>query len=181
MKPNITYKSLLSGVRGINKRNEMYNSLTNQQKRREIAWDVIVLLQKGMIEGSDGSYWDNNLEDLYETSKNSKEVFRRFNKLEHTCEVCARGAIMLSTIRLGNTYGPEEYGSAYCVHDGTIDGRSLTCFSVESLRNMELEYEFNQFKHPYFANTDNKLMNIMCNIVVNGDFNTSDKTNYVVE
>ena len=181
MKPNITYKSLLSGIRGINKRNEVYKSLTEEQQRKEIAWDVIMLLQKGMIEASDGCYWDNDLEDLYETSEDSKEVFRRFNKLEHTCEVCARGAIMLSTIRLGNTYGPEEYENAYCVHDGVMDGRSLTCFSVASLRNMELEYEYNEFKHSPFNNTDEKLMNIMCNIIVNGDFNTSDKTDYVVE
>jgi len=82
--------------------------------------------------------------------------------------------MMLSQIRLGNSIASNdlkrEKGSL-----GNIKGFSLKDFFL-----MEREYEHSSFKHPYFANTQEKLANICCNILANGNFDIHDDTDYLI-
>ena len=185
--PNITFKSLLSGISSIEKKNKIFKSLNKEGQRLEIAWDVLQMLTNKKLHPSNGYYWDNRLMRLYQISKDSTTVCKNFNEIE-TCTVCARGAVMVAQIRLGNTFGPENTDVSNIDdgldvsynNNGGLTLKSLSSFSVDSMKNMEREYENSQFNHPYHENSREKLMNMMCNILVNGDFKTSDKTDYLI-
>lgn len=45
---------------------------------------------------------------------------------------------------------------------------------------MENEYESSYYDHPYKSHTEEKLANICYNVLVNGNFNTDDDTDYLV-
>jgi hypothetical protein len=186
MKPNIEFKSLLDGIRSIEERNRVFKTLSDEGKRLEIAWEVLKLLQKNVIVPSDGHYWDDDLSNTYETSQSAHELFKRFNNVEEIkgCSVCARGAIMLCQIRLGNTIDPLKINES-AVADGTgysfgEKHKVLDGFKLNDMVKMEYEYEFCRYHHPYEMNTREKLMNMMCNVLVNGNFNTEDKTDYLI-
>lgn len=186
MKPNIEFKSLLDGIRSIEERNQVFKNLSPEGKRLEIAWDVLKLLQKNVIAPSNGYYWDNNLSRTYETSESAHELFKRFNDVQEIkgCSVCARGAVMLCQIRLGNTIDPLKIdenavsdGSGYSFGE---KHKILDGFTLNDMKKMEKEYEFCRYNHPYEMNTREKLMNIMCNVLVNGNFKTADKKDYLI-
>lgn len=176
-KPNIDYVSVLDGIKSISARNEAFDKLDDQSKRLEIAWDALKLTKRGIITASNGCYWGIKLGDVQFESSTSKDFQRRLNKTSNFkgCSVCARGAIMLSLIRLGNNIKPDiDYG----VDNGSE--QTVRGFSMQSMKNMENEYELSTYNHPYRINTDEKLMNILCNVLVNGDFNTKDTTDYLI-
>lgn len=176
MKPNIDYVSVLDDIEDIKERNKAFDALDDQSKRLEIAWDALKLIDKRLISGSWGSYWSYDLRVLSHECRTSKQFQKELNKNSNIegCSVCARGAVMLSLIRLGNNIKPTDQ-FAYDGNEGNIKG-----FSMKSMEQMESEYECSKFLHPYNTNTDEKLMNILCNVLVNGDFNPKDKTNYLI-
>lgn len=75
---------------------------------------------------------------------------------------------------IGNNISPNDY-AVDRGHNGNVKG-----FSMKSMSRMEAEYEDCVYDHPYWNNTKEKLMNILCNVLVNGDFNPKDKTNYLI-
>lgn len=176
MKPNIEYVSVLDGIKDIEERNKAFDALDKQSKRLEIAWDALQLLSKKYITPSFGHYWGDKLTDIQLKSLHSTEFQQRLNKPSSFkgCSVCARGAIMLSLIRIGNNISP----NGYAVDKGHND--NIKGFSMKSMLRMEGEYEHCHYDHPYRNNTKEKLMNILCNVLVNGDFNPKDKTNYLI-
>lgn len=176
MKPNIEYVSVLDHIKSIEERNKAFDALDKQSKRLEIAWDALKLLTRKVITPSHGHYWGVKLENIQSESLHSTEFQQRLNKPSSFkgCSVCARGAIMLSLIRIGNNISPNDY-AVDRGHDNNIKG-----FSMESMRRMECEYENCEYDHPYRNNTKEKLMNILCNVLVNGDFNPKDKTDYLI-
>lgn len=176
MKPNIDYVSVLDHIKSIPERNKAFDALDNQSKRLEIAWDALKLVNKKVVVASNCFYWDFELIDIANDCNNSKQLQKILNKPSNfkNCAVCARGSIMLSLIRLGNSIDP------YDPHRDSGNKRNLKGFSMKSMVNMESEYERSEFNHPYKNNTDEKLMNILCNILVNGDFNIKDKTDYLI-
>lgn len=133
---------------------------------------------KDQLKGSSGHYWDNDLKRIANSSK-TPEVFQKrlltwTDDIEY-CTVCARGAMMLSQIRLGNEVDPvKSYWSCDEGNEEIIKG-----FSMDDFENMEQEYEDCEFEHPYEDNTTEKLKNICLNILVNGNFNTEDQTDYL--
>lgn len=171
MKVKIKYKSKLYRFKNIDSRNKAFDSLSDEDKRREIAWDSLQLILSEKVSASLGEYWSNGLFSIEGDSKTLQKIL--LNELPE-CRVCARGAMMLSQIRLGNSIdssdGYREQGT-----DENIKG-----FSMNDFYNMESEYENCQYRHPYNYNTDEKLANICCNIIVNGNFNTEDKTDYLL-
>lgn len=175
MKANIKYKSVLQDIKNIEERNEAFHALDNQGKRLEIAWDMLQLVLNETISSSYGTYWSADLLDNTSKIKTSKELQKfllKTNKIKN-CTVCARGGIMLSTIRLGNKISRSD--------DFLYNGSShnIQGFTMKKMKEMEYEYEENGYNHPYCYNTDRKLANICCNILVNGNFNIKDKTDYL--
>ena len=117
-------------------------------------------------------YWSFALSciKIIDSKKFQKELVNNLPK----CEVCIRGGMMLSQIRLGN----ELHCNIDNIHKG--DFKIIKGFSMDSFYKMEEEYEHSTYKHPYERHTSWKLANICCNVLVNGDFNTEDKTDYLI-
>jgi hypothetical protein len=172
--PNIKYKSVLSEYTDIKERNKAFNSLDPQSQRLEIAWDALQLVKQDKISASSGYYWGANLSEKIEFFSPKKTQTFLLNKIDNSCEACQRGLMMISQIRLGNELCIKSNNYVDCGNEGIIKG-----FDLESFLLMEKEYEYSLYKHPYRNNTEEKLANICCNILVNGDFNIEDKTNYL--
>jgi hypothetical protein len=176
MQPNIDYVSVLDDIQDIDERNKAFKKLTKEGKRLEIAWDMLKLLMQEKIKASNGWYWSDKLFNVADKCGTPEDLHKKLNQDSKFkgCSVCARGGIMLSQIRLGNTVAPKSYA----IDRG--DSSILDGFSIHSMRRMEAEYEIDQYSHPYYRHTREKLMNILCNVLVNGDFKVSDKTNYLI-
>jgi hypothetical protein len=82
--------------------------------------------------------------------------------------------MMLSQIRLGN------HISSNNDHRSRGNSEIIKGFDMVAFKNMELEYEHSYFNHPYESNTNEKLANICCNIIVNDNFNKKDDTDYLI-
>lgn len=174
---------MLTGIKDIKARNEAFKDLTNEAKRKEIAYDSLLLLTAGTIKAARGSYWDGNLHELAREAGRTKEKLQCTLidiKKSDDCSVCARGAMMLSAIRIGNntTYNGRNGGEVASGSEDTLKGKG---FEFDNFLDMEKEYETSQFKHPYNARGKKKLANICCNVIMNGEFNTTDKTDYLTE
>ena len=167
---NIPFKSRLQCIVDIQERNNIFDSLSDEDKRKEIAYDLLYLILSGIVSGSCRKYWSDNL-----ISIESSNLQIPFTTNLPRCEVCARGGMMLAQIRLGNHINSE----GDCRYDGGID--NLKGFSMESFIDMESEYEYDSYCTPYKHNTTRKLANITCNVIHNGDFNTDDKTDYLTK
>lgn len=176
MKTKIKYKSKLSRYKNVTNRNKAFDKLSDEDKRKEIAWDSLQLILNEKIEGSRGFYWSDNLYNFSKRySDNSKEFQQKLIKELPGCTVCARGALMLSQIRLGNELSYEKDKDIHKGNENIIKG-----FNFSSFINMEYEYEHDAYHLPYYHHTTEKLANIMCNIIANGDFNLKDKTDYLL-
>jgi hypothetical protein len=169
--PNITFKSVLQPIQNIEERNEYFNWLNDEGKRLEIAWDCLQLIVNNIVNGSYCQYWSNSLNTI--KTKDSKEFQEILNNELPKCYVCGRGGLMLSQIRLGNSICSDSFYRS----DGNFD--NIKGFDLSTFKLIEKEYEDIEFNHPYDKHTTEKLANIMCNILVNGNFNTQDKTNYL--
>ena len=166
------YKSQLTHITDIEARNKAFNALSKSDKRKEIALDCLNLTLSGKIKAAIGEYWSHELECI--NPKNAKLFqFELVNNLPE-CQVCARGGMMLSQIRLGNSISPKN--------EDRMDGENqklLKGFTYESFEKMESEYEWSHYKHPYYHRTTQKLQNICLNVIYNGDFKPEDKTDYL--
>lgn len=169
--PNIEFKSVLQPIKDIKARNQAFRELTDEGKRLEIAWEALQLVLSDKIHPAVGCYWSNNLWEIEAPTAHGFQQ-KLINKLPK-CEVCQRGLIMLSTIRIGNSVSSDDWGRDEG-HRHNISG-----FDMEDMKDMEKEYEHGYFEHPYETHTKEKLANICCNILVNGNFNTDDKTDYL--
>ncbi len=165
------FKSELQHIKDIEERNVQFKALNKKQKCKEIAYDCLLLTLGGKVCGSYQAYWSDNLEAI---EKPDAKAFQEklVNKLPK-CSVCARGGMMLSQIRLGNSIHSNEYYR--CKGDVQI----IQGFTMSNFLEMEDEYERNTYKHPYKHNTTKKLQNICLNVIHNGKFNTDDPTDYL--
>ncbi len=173
LKRNKTFVSKLEAIKNIEERNTAFESLSDEDKRKEIAYDCFILTLSGKIQGSAGCYWSPKLEKIKaRTAKAFQE--KLVNDLPE-CKVCARGGMMLSQIRLGNSISHRD--------DERVEGSEeiLKGFDIISFLDMENEYEREYYNHPYESRTTEKLQNICLNVIVNGDFNTKDNTDYLAK
>lgn len=175
------YTSVLTGIKDIKARNAAFHSLDLETKRKETAFDSLMMLVTGIITAARGAYWNNNLINKvakYETRNDSEAVQCELLDIQpnHHCSVCARGAMMLSTIRLGNNMTYQE--STTTGSKRLLRGRG---FTMEQFEAMEEEYEHSYYHHPHTSRTRAKLANICCNVIINGKFKKSDKTDYLTE
>lgn len=175
------FKSALSRIKDIKKRNAAFAALTAEQKRKEIAWDVLTTLIAGQITAAAGSYWGTSLRRTQDYSRTAEDFQCKLldlpgvakKEFRSSCAVCARGAVMLSTIRLGNKIHPRA-------EHATQGSRPLLQgFTMGQMHNMEQLYESGSPLAPYVDNSDAMLGNIMCNVITNGSFKKNDYTDYL--
>lgn len=165
------FKSQLTSIKNIEKRNAAFEALSDEDKRKEIAWDALKLITMGIVSASYGHYWNNYLLSLEHT--NLQKLLVDEKKLPKDCEVCVRGAIMLSQIRLGNCIGSDDEDRS------NGDPANLKGFPYCSMKVLESEFENDKYGTPYGSNTTAKIANLMCNIIVNGNFDSNDHTDYL--
>lgn len=173
----LPYKSKLSRFKDINKRNIKFKSLSLEDQKKEIALDVLNLLSTENINASISCYM-SFYDDVYQC--NDKEIFKLlndnefFNKInnDYGCQVCARGAMMLSTIRLGNSIDPSND-----VRFDKGDEYNQEYFTFNEYNDMEYQYEHGT--EPYYHNTNGLLANIFLQIVHTGTFDIENKTDYL--
>lgn len=173
--PQLEYTSVLKKFKNISERNEAFNMLDKQSQRLEIAWDALNLVTDGMLRASSGSYWHGKINGLAREGSLSPEAFQQELLNPETlsgCFVCQRGLLMVSQIRLSNGLAPSN--EVRMGRESSIKG-----FSYDDFLCMENEYELSKYGHPYKTNTNEKLANICCNVLINGNFDPEDNTNYL--
>jgi len=168
----IQFKSQLQNIKDLEERNKLFESLSDEDKRKEIAWDSLMLIMQKIVTGSEGIYWGP---ELYKIKANNSKQFQQILQQPPTCEVCARGSMMLSQIRLGNNISSND-AVRRCGNSDNIKG-----FNLDNFVKMECEFERGHSNHPYDVNTTEKLANICCNVIENGNFNTEDQTDYLTK
>lgn len=167
----LPYKSKLSNIKDINQKNKKFESLSLPDQRKEIALDVLMLINNESIFSSNGSYIESD--DVNIGIFDSEQAFKSFNDnqylKENDCRVCARGAMMLSTIRLGNTISPEFDCDFDC---GSIENQKY--FTLGEFLEMEEIYE-NRNRFNYRHNTIEMLANIFLNVIYETDLTNRKK------
>lgn len=177
----IPFESKLN-IKNVNKRNKAFAILNDEEKRREIAYELLnLIVVEKKVEASNSRFWGDSLENINKFAKTSKELQNGFLALPY-CEVCAKGGMMLAQIRLGNNVKPVKGISAgYYSEESRMNGSfaAYQGFSRPNWDALEDKYEMSLFYLPYGSNTDEKLVNICCNIIFNGNFSTRDKNDYL--
>lgn len=182
----IPFQSKIQPIKNIAERNLAFQQLSDDEKRREIAYDLLVLVLMNDVRPAWSAYWEGYFLSTARECNTAKELQDHLNKLgvnrgvnKYECIVCARGGMMLSQIRLGNRVSPTHSELTSGSKD-IVDG-----FSMESFCNMETIYEgyasADTDEHPFSMNTHARLVNICLNVIVNGDFHIEDHTNYVAQ
>lgn len=184
----VPYKSVLYRYKNIEKRNIAFNKLNAETMRKEIAYDALQLTLTQRLIPSDGCYWGYKLVEIKNDGKiRTAKVFQeRLLNLPQNCEVCARGAMMVSQIRLGN--------ELHACNDNVAKGdeSNIKGFSMVSFTNMEKYYEYRKestfndttrlsYGEMYYALERRKyrLINIFLNVLTNGDFNDNVEIDYI--
>lgn len=176
---NIPFESKLQPILDISERNKAFHLLSDKEKRQEIAYDLFLLMLDEILRPA-YCYWGGKTLETMMESPSSTEIFNLANNIskKDQCMVCVRGGMMLSQIRLGNRVQPSS--SLSCGDRYNLDGFTLKTFEV-----MEAVYEgYDSYgewveQHPFESNSRRSIMNICLNVIVNGDFNRWDFTNYI--
>lgn len=171
------YKSKLSHIKDIKERNNVFNNeLNDEDKRKEIAWDSLQLLLVGSIAANKCGYWDSDWYNngVFSMGAEDLQNYMLNLKPQQNCEVCARGAMMLSQVRLGNEISKDISNNIDMGDEKVLKGFNMRAFSA-----MEDIYERNYSGFPHTKRTKEMLANICCNVITNGDFDTGDTTDYL--
>jgi hypothetical protein len=172
----IPYTSKIQHIKDLKERNRAFDALSASNKRREIAYDAALLVMQGHVDTSYGFYWDRNFSNKVEHLKSASELQEFLNHPKNLqCAVCQRGLLMISQIRLGNKLEPTRYNLA-CGEPGILQG-----FKIGDFEEMESSFENNAFGIIYESNSQEHMLNICCNVIKNGNFQSNDKTDYLTE
>lgn len=122
-------------------RNTWFAGLTVEQKRIEIAKDVIVQLEAGKYT-TKGGYFSLKGENLMYDQERYKEEFSKITELqtlidlpEATCQVCGIGAVFASKVRLGDNC-KMEHSEHNCDLEDAIDAFVSRDSLVEQLNGI---------------------------------------------
>lgn len=179
----LKYKTQLGSIKNIEKRNVAFHALSKKERRQEIALDVLGLLDMGRLSSSgqdifDACYWSGKMKrEIIDTDspESMQELVISDSFYEEvSCSVCARGAMMLSTIRMGNNLSPTGIDLA----SGSI--YSQKHFTTSMFKKMETVFEqLDGVSRVYQSNTNESLANIFLQVVQTGSFKLSDTKDYL--
>jgi len=113
---------------------------TISERRVEIAKDALAQLLAEKYKATTGTYTrlnDDFIDEIYDLDFNQEDAKKYLLKLNPNCEVCAKGAIFLSTIRKENntTLAQLLKGKEY------IEENAAKIFGKENLDRMEAVFE----------------------------------------
>lgn len=187
---NFSFQSKLDSSRTITERNKVFHTLSAEDQRKEISYDLLMLILNKHLDACEGGYWDGEYLDNHDQCTTPEELhiyLNNFEKHGDTCEVCARGGMMLSQIRLGNTVSPHDLSVERGNKENIIGFTFTEFWDMEALyeglvvRTNIFGVEHNPWivDHPFQQHTRARLVNICLNVIVNGCFEKYDYTNYV--
>jgi len=184
----VPYKSVLSRYTNIKNRNKAFHKLDDETMRKEIAYDALILTLRGEISASQGYYWGTKLSAIIRDNrqKDAEEFQKCLLNLPQDCEVCARGAMMVSQIRLGNQLTADE-NYIDKGNDDIVKGFTMTNFyDMENCYELDKSSVFlgvlsestqwldsRQRKRLY------RLVNICLNVLTNGNFDEDSAIDYI--
>ncbi len=184
----LNYKSVLDGIKNIKKRNDKFHSLSKKEQRMEIGLDVLDMLSLKQISGGD-DYWNYQFRRKMSRLDDSKELQNKLMSKslykEENCEVCARGAMMLSTIRLGNNIDPD---TDYISRGTPKIQKHFTRIMYVAMEAVYEDYCYKssivganeEYEHPYEFNTSELLANIFLQVIqTDGGFSIKNNTDYL--
>lgn len=193
----LKYKSQLSSIKDIDEKNAVYQSLSKQEQKFEVCLDVIYLLAKKQLYPTTGTYWGriykNGIPFFIQDIKDNNKLHHELLNLQNSqCEVCIRGAIMISTIRSGNTFSTQD-------PDITHGSENNNPFELKELIEMEGVFEkffgvdcdkyyvqntygkgINDINFPYEVGSPEFVANVFLNVLHNGEFDLFNFTDYLV-
>lgn len=170
---NVPFTSVLPPITDIAARNKAFDALEPEQQRREIAYEALHLVMSNKVGCDITGYWDENLSVIASRCQTPEQLqLKLLNELPK-CDVCERGLMMLAQIRLSNTLHPNDSS----LSDGSEE--NIKGFEYGDFRRMENEYENSAFELPFYEHTLEKMMNICCNVIANGNFVVTDRNNYL--
>lgn len=156
--------------------------------RKEIAYDALQLTLTQRLIANNGSYWGINLRVIKDTvrQEGSKVFQKALIDLPQNCAVCARGALMVSQIRLGNELHP--CSSEIAKGNAT----NIKGFTTSDFITMENYYEYKDYKAfdtitkksyllfgDIYVARKYRLINIFLNVLTNGNFNNDAEIDYI--
>lgn len=186
------YVSKLKGT--IKEKNVQFKAMCAEDQRREIALDALKIMDHELIRPQSGVYWSRGLYTI--TDGMSAEALCKFLNEDlyedenKGCDVCAKGATMISMIRLGNTLdGHDGFRDGSATEDTDVDYFGFTQFEMDRIEQAfegweltDLGMELNEEYDPYpidYRGSDYRLRNIYLNILKHGAFKMDDHTDYV--
>lgn len=167
----------------IRKRNKAFNKLTAPQKRVAIAKDVLAQIKAKNIKPMSGTYvFSEKLTAKLNDFKFKDTQFCELLPTVGTCQVCAKGALFLSTILKSDDLKVDDLTeSCYSPNRHYVDdtdigkylANDLEVFSQFQLDLIENYFECNDGTDTFHERNDKeRLVDIMENIVANkGTFN----------
>lgn len=172
----IPFKSKLT-KKTIELNNEAFEKFSKTQQRKEIAYDALMLIVKGIATTLSGGYWGEDLHNIKDASLSSSAFQCNLLKIDEktNCSVCQKGLMMLSQIRLSNSLHPADSG----ITNGSHKGRKG--FSENAFDQMEEDFEgWSRAINTTYKPGSSKLQaNICCNVIANGDYKPKDETDYI--
>lgn len=172
----LSYKTQLD-INDVNERNVAFHDLSREDRKKEVALDSISLIASKSIIGAHGCYWGSLFHNIKSTTSSAAELqsdLLYFPPMQPFCEVCQRGAMMLSLIRVGNNLDP----SLDDLDSGNISIQDT--FTNQELSYMENLYEgFFDWNHDsIFRKTTEMLLQIGVEIVQTGNCGEEYNLNY---
>jgi hypothetical protein len=139
---NINKKAIQQLADRIEKENELFEAMTNDEKKVVIAQDCLVRIQAQQLVAYCGMFLNNPMEfksidQPIQSQLNTPEV-------EIQCEVCAKGSLFMSLIGRVNKFTYYDLQSGNSIEDAQHK-KLLEIFTERELAYIELAFEGDQF------------------------------------
>jgi hypothetical protein len=152
------------------KKNKLFDSMTPAQRRVAIAKDALSIIRLKNIKVKQGFYLESKFLDNM-CRKDDTAVCDIDSMLKSNCKVCARGALLLSSVKIFNS---ASYGDLSTCGSNNDDNVAFESFSKEQLLLIEWVFEgwyhkddrIHKWKEKYPVPHD-RLVAILKNIIRN--------------
>ena len=134
-------KSLEELAAQIEAENELFNSLSVEEKRVAIAKDALVRIDIGVIQPKTG-WFISNMYELKRKGKDVKSVLNTCNDL--VCECCAKGTMMLSLVGRMNNFTNSDFSDGNYTANKAYSSEHAKLqelFDIKQLDLIETAYE----------------------------------------
>lgn len=176
--------------------NAKFNALPPKQQMVQIAKDILAQQAAGKFEAKGGEYTGlaDNMSMALAIDRSGKKTIQEFLTIDPpVCTVCARGAMMLSRVRLGNSVDQDDAARMRCSTpipsipmgiQKTLEALFEGAFDIQGMqqfRNKMSQKRYDEFLSEIVSlpwNKSDRLTAIFQNIIKNeGDYVTKNGVN----